>query len=122
MKKLTALLIIALAVASCTASEYKQVSSDEAARLMAESKGYVILDVRTAEEYRSGHIDGAICIPNETIGKDMPEELPDKNQRIFVYCRSGNRSRQAASKLAALGYTDIIEFGGINSWKGKIVK
>lgn len=122
MKKLTALLIIALAMASCTASEYKQVSSDEAARLMAESKGYVILDVRTAEEYRSGHIDGAICIPNETIGKDMPEELPDKNQRIFVYCRSGNRSRQAASKLAALGYTDIIEFGGINSWKGKIVK
>ncbi|MDY4799842.1 MAG: rhodanese-like domain-containing protein, partial [Bullifex sp.] len=93
MKKLTALLIIALAMASCTASGYKQVSSDEAARLMAESKGYVILDVRTAEEYRSGHIDGAICIPNETIGKDMPEELPDKNQRIFVYCRSGNRSR-----------------------------
>ncbi|MDY5908099.1 MAG: rhodanese-like domain-containing protein [Bullifex sp.] len=122
MKKLTALLIIALAMASCTASEYKQVSSDEAARLMAESKGYVILDVRTAEEYRSGHIDGAICIPNETIGKDMPEELPDKNQRIFVYCRSGNRSRQAASKLAALGYTDIIDFGGINSWKGKTVK
>ena len=122
MKKLTALLIIALAMASCTASGYKQVSSDEAVRLMAESKGYVILDVRTAEEYRSGHIDGAICIPNETIGKDMPEELPDKNQRIFVYCRSGNRSRQAASKLAALGYTDIIEFGGINSWKGKTVK
>ncbi|MDY4799749.1 MAG: rhodanese-like domain-containing protein [Bullifex sp.] len=122
MKKLTVLLIIALAMASCTASGYKQVSSDEAARLMAESKGYVILDVRTAEEYRSGHIDGAICIPNETIGKDMPEELPDKNQRIFVYCRSGNRSRQAASKLAALGYTDIIEFGGINSWKGKTVK
>lgn len=122
MKKLTAVLIIALAMASCTASGYRQVSSDEAARLMAESKGYVILDVRTAEEYRSGHIDGAICIPNETIGKDMPEELPDKNQRIFVYCRSGNRSRQAASKLAALGYTDIIEFGGINSWKGKTVK
>ena len=122
MKKLTALLIIALAMASCTASGYRQVSSDEAVLLMDESTGYVILDVRTAEEYRSGHIEGAICIPNETIGKDVQEKLPDKNQRIFVYCRSGNRSRQAASKLAALGYTDIIEFGGINSWKGKTVK
>ena len=66
-------------------------------------------------------IKGAINIPNETITNSAPSQLKDKSQLIFVYCRSGNRSKQAASKLAKLGYSSIIEFGGINSWKGEII-
>ena len=122
MKKLTALLFLSILMTSCIAAGYRQVSSAEAMKLMAESSDYIILDVRTMDEYRTGHIENAVCIPNETITKDIVKQLPDKDQRIFVYCRSGNRSRQAASKLASFGYSDIIEFGGINSWKGKVVK
>ena len=87
---------------------------------MAEEEGYLILDVRTQEEYADGHIPGAICVPNESISEEMPEELPDKEQLILVYCRSGNRSKQAAQKLAELGYTNVKEFGGIMSWDGEI--
>ena len=83
-------------------------------------ENYIILDVRSQEEYDEKHIPGAVLVPNETIGtKDIPE-LPDKDQMILVYCRSGNRSKQAAEKLAALGYTNIIEFGGINDWPGEV--
>ena len=101
---------------------YRQVGSREAAELMAEEHGYIILDVRTLEEYEERHIPGAVCIPNETIGHEAPALLPDKEQLILVYCRSGNRSRQAAAKLAKLGYTNVVEFGGINSWTGKTVQ
>ena len=101
---------------------YRQVGSREAAELMAEEHGYIILDVRTLEEYEERHIPGAVCIPNETIGNEAPALLPDKEQLILVYCRSGNRSRQAAAKLAKLGYTNVVEFGGINSWTGKTVQ
>ena len=89
--------------------------------MMAEEENYIILDVRTEVEFASGHIPGAILIPNETIGTEEIAQLPDKDQLILVYCRSGNRSRQAADKLARLGYTNIVEFGGINSWPGEIV-
>ena len=81
----------------------------------------MILDVRTAQEFASGHIPGAVLLPNETIGTEDIPLLPDKDQLILVYCRSGNRSTQAAEKLAQLGYTNIVEFGGINSWTGEIV-
>ena len=81
----------------------------------------IILDVRTAEEYSEKHIPGAINIPNETIGADDIPELPDKDQLILIYCRSGNRSKQAADKLVKLGYTNIVEFGGINDWTGETV-
>ena len=81
----------------------------------------IILDVRTAEEYSEKHIPGAINIPNETIGADDIPELPDKDQLILIYCRSGNRSKQASEKLAKQGYTNIVEFGGINSWTGETV-
>lgn len=101
---------------------YMQITQDEAVKMMEEEKDYVILDVRTKEEYEAGHIPHAICIPNETIGTDEIEELPDKDQIILVYCRSGNRSKQASEKLLALGYTRIYEFGGIIDWKGQIVK
>ena len=88
--------------------------------MMEEETGYIILDVRTVDEYKEKHIPGAINIPNEMIGTDKPEQLPDKEQMILVYCRSGNRSKQAAAKLAAQGYTNI-EFGGIIDWPGETV-
>ena len=74
------------------------------------------------EEYLEGHIPDAICIPVETITNQQPSQLPDLNQTILVYCRSGNRSKQAAQKLSELGYSKIYEFGGINTWPGEIVK
>ena len=121
--------ILLLALAGCAKNEteeesmtYRQISMDEAVELMKEETGYLILDVRTKEEYESGHIPGAVCVPNETIGDTAPAELPDKEQLIFVYCRSGNRSKQAAKKLIALGYSNIVEFGGILDWTGEIEK
>ena len=79
----------------------------------------VIVDVRTIDEYNELHIRGAICIPVDTIDESVRDYLPDSDQLILVYCRSGNRSRQASAKLAALGYTNVYEFGGINTWKGE---
>ena len=87
--------------------------------MMEEESGYIILDVRTPEEFAEKHIPGAINVANETIGTDEIPELPDKDQLILVYCRSGNRSKQASEKLVALGYTNIVEFGGINDWPGE---
>ena len=125
MKKTIAMLLGLLLLTGCGAgggtAAFRKIDAEEAARIMQEETGYLILDVRTEAEYESGHIPGAICVPNETIGKEPPEALPEKDQLILVYCRSGNRSKQAAKKLAALGYTDIREFGGINTWAGEIV-
>lgn len=100
---------------------YRQVTMEEAVDMMAQEQDYQILDVRTWEEYKQGHIPGAICIPNETIGTEPLPQLPDQNQLILVYCRSGNRSKQASEKLVELGYSNIVEFGGINSWTGETV-
>ncbi len=101
---------------------YETITMDEAKELMETKDDYIILDVRTQEEYNEGHIPGAICIPNEEINEEKIEELPDTEQLIMVYCRSGNRSKQAAKKLADIGYTNIVEFGGIIDWEGDIVK
>ena len=117
---LMAALLAACGVSSKTS--YRQITADEAAQMMQEETGFVLLDVRTQEEYASGHIPGAICIPNETIGSEEIPELPDKDQLILVYCRSGNRSKQASQKLAEQGYTNVVEFGGINGWTGEIVQ
>ena len=107
---------------SCSLSgSYRQISMEEAATIMAGDTDFVILDVRTLEEYQEKHIPGAVCVPNETIGSGEIPELPDKEQLILVYCRSGNRSKQAARKLAEQGYTNIVEFGGILSWPGETV-
>lgn len=100
----------------------RYVSMDEILEIMEQNEGYIILDVRTHEEYNAGHIPNAICIPNETIDESVIGELPDKNQLILIYCRSGNRSKQATKKLENLGYTNLVEFGGIIDWPGEIVK
>ena len=125
MRKLIPLFAALLLIAGCAApaqeSGYRQVTAEEAIALMEKESGYIILDVRTAQEYSEKHIPKAVNIPNESIGTEDLPALPDKNQLILVYCRSGNRSKQAAEKLAVLGYTNIVEFGGINSWPGETV-
>ena len=126
MRRWIPFLLLLLFLAGCTASNeqensYRQISMDEAVTMMEEESGYIILDVRTPEEFRERHIPNAINIPNETIGSEDIQELPDKDQLILVYCRSGNRSKQASGKLAELGYTNIVEIGGINDWTGDTV-
>ena len=124
------ILLTALLLGGCAAqptspadkATYRQISMEEAVTMMAEETDYIILDVRRADEYAGGHIPGAINVANESIGTDEIPELPDKDQLILVYCRSGNRSKQASQKLADLGYTNIVEFGGILDWPGEIEK
>ena len=89
--------------------------------MMAQETGYIILDVRRPDEFAAGHIPNAINVHNESIGTSDIPELPDKDQLIMVYCRSGRRSKEASEKLVKLGYTNIVEFGGILDWKGEIV-
>ena len=98
-------------------SAYEQITPAEAKALMDSEDGYIILDVRTPEEFAERHIEGAILIPDYEIGEKAESILTDKDQLILVYCRSGRRSKNAASELANLGYTNIKEFGGINDWK-----
>ena len=100
---------------------YLQIDQEQAKRMMEVDDGHVIVDVRRQDEYDAGHIPGAICIPNESIGTEPPKELPDRDQVILVYCRSGNRSKQAAEKLGKMGYYNVYEFGGIIDWKGEVV-
>ena len=118
------LIVIMAALTGCAGSsgaDYTQITQEEAQEMMQLEDMHRIIDVRTHEEYNDGHIPGAICIPNETIGTDPPEELPDKDQVLLIYCRSGNRSKDASQKLANMGYTNVYEFGGINTWTGEIV-
>ena len=102
--------------------QYKQISQEEAKEMMAKDDGHIIVDVRRQDEYDAGHIPGAILIPNESIDTTRPKELPDLDQIILVYCRSGRRSKEASEKLAKMGYTKIYEFGGIITWTGETVK
>ena len=127
MKKtiLTVLILtMIIVIAGCQKTEeitYKQISQEEAAEMIVKDDGHVIVDVRRMDEYIEGHIPGAICIPNENIDRERPEKLPDLDQIILVYCRSGNRSKQASEKLAAMGYRNVYEFGGIITWTGETV-
>lgn len=125
MKRIIPILMALLLLSGCATQSakknYRQITMEEAVTMLEEETGYTILDVRTAQEYSEKHIPGAINIANESIGtKDIPE-LPDKDQLILVYCRSGNRSKQASEKLVKLGYTNIVEIGGINRWPGETV-
>ena len=101
---------------------YDQISGAEAKALMDSESGYIIIDARTQEEYDEGHIPGAIMIPEYEIADRAEKELPDKDQLILVYCRSGRRSKIAAEELVKLGYTNVKEFGGIIDWEYEIVK
>ena len=123
MKKIIVLILSLLFLTGCgqKAVAYRQISQQEAAELMKTQENYIILDVRTPEEFAEGHIAGAVNLPNEDISRDNLSLLPDLNQMILVYCRSGNRSKQASQKLSDLGYTQVLEFGGINTWTGEIV-
>lgn len=99
---------------------YTSITMNEAKEIFKTEGEYLILDVRTAGEYASGHIPGAVNVANEDIKDTEPALLPEKDQVIYVYCRSGNRSKQASAKLAAMGYTNIIEIGGIMDWTGDL--
>ena len=123
MKKIIFFLLAALLLTACgqnTENEqeavYMNITAQEAKEIMDTQEGYVILDVRTQEEYDQGHIPGAIVISHEEIGEKAETVLTDKNQLILVYCRSGRRSKLAAETLVELGYTNILEFGGIIDW------
>ena len=101
---------------------YENITAAEAKEIMDTETGYVILDVRTEEEFAEGHIEGAILIPDYEITEKAEGILTDKDQKILVYCRSGRRSKLAAEALLALGYTNVWEFGGIIDWPYEIVK
>ena len=125
MKKIIPIILSTLLLAGCAAetqeNTYRQIGMEEAMAIMEQESGYVILDVRRIDEFSEKHIPGAINIPNEEIGEEPIPQLPDKDQLILVYCRSGNRSKQASEKLVALGYTNVVEFGGIIDWPGEVV-
>ena len=125
MKKFAMMLLSLLMLTGCAAGPktagYQKIDQQKAQSLMETETDYLILDVRTPEEFASGHIPNAINIPVETIGTSPIPQLPQKDQLILVYCRSGNRSKTASQRLADQGYTNIAEFGGINTWPGEIV-
>ena len=123
MKKLVFLLLAVLMLTACGQDKendqgavYVNITAEEAKKIMDTEEGYIILDVRTQEEYDQGHIPGATQISHEEIAEKAEEVLTDKDQLILVYCRSGRRSKIAAEALVELGYTNIKEFGGIIDW------
>ena len=123
MKKLVFLLLAVMLLTACGQDKekdqgavYVNITAEEAKEIIDSEEGYIILDVRTQEEYDEGHIPGAILIPYMQIEEKAEEVLTDKNQLILVYCRSGRRSKIAAEALVELGYTNIKEFGGIIDW------
>ena len=132
MKKLIAAISILTALiilAACTpqgntddiqsedqSGSYNRITAQQAKEKIDSGEDIIIVDVRTQEEYEEAHIPGALLIPNETIGEEKPEQLSDIDAEILIYCRSGNRSAQAAKKLANMGYTNVYDFGGIKDW------
>lgn len=129
MKKLVFLLLAVMTLTACGQDKendqgavYVNITAEEAKRIMDSEEGYIILDVRTQEEYDQGHIPGAIVISHEEIAEKAEDVLTDKDQLILVYCRSGRRSKIAAEALAELGYTNIKEFGGILDWPYEVEK
>lgn len=123
MKELILILLAVMLLTACGQDKengqevvYMNITAEEAKQIMDTEEGYIILDVRTQEEYDEGHIPGAILIPNTKIEARAEEELPEKDQLILVYCRSGRRSKIAAEALVEQGYTNIKEFGGIIDW------
>ena len=130
VKGLIIMLLISLSLFGMTAcggennktSTYEQITAEQAKTIMDTEKDYVIIDARTEEEFAEGHIENAILIPEYEIAERAEKELPDKEQLILVYCRSGRRSKIAFEELVKLGYTNVKEFGGIIDWPYEIVK
>ena len=135
MKKIISIILICLMMTACTKNPteetmkettnqpaYMNITQDEAKKIMDSQEGYVILDVREQDEFDAGHIPGAILIPYGSIEEKAPSMLPDKDQLILVYCRSGRRSKIAAQSLEKMGYTNIKEFGGIIDWPYEVEK
>ena len=117
-------LAMMLILSGCGAGTYRSISQDDAMQMMEENTGYLIVDVRRPDEFSEGHIAGAVNVPNEAIqaaedASELAEDLPDKEQMLFIYCRTGRRSKEASQKLADFGYRNVYEFGGINTWEGE---
>ena len=119
---LSLMLLSSCGTPGSSSSSYRQISMEKAVKMMKDEKNYIILDVRRPDEFAEGHIPGAINVPNEEIGTAEIAELPNKSQLILIYCRSGRRSKEASEKLVKLGYTNIVEFGGIQDYEGEIEK
>lgn len=120
-------LVLLLVLTGCGSTDtdgqndtYEKISMSDGIKRMESDEEYILLDVRRADEFEAGHIPGAVNLPNEEIGTEEIPSLPDKEQTIYIYCRSGNRSKQAADKPQALGYTNLIEFGGIIDYTGEL--
>jgi rhodanese-related sulfurtransferase len=118
---------VILLQSSCSSGSagYKQISQDEAMQMMQEQTDYLIVDVRRPDEFAEGHIPGAINVPVEAINTaedaaELSGDLPDQDQILLIYCRTGRRSKEASKKLAEMGYTGIYEFGGIATWEGEV--
>ena len=130
VKGLIIMLLISLSLFGMTAcdgengivSTYEQITAEQAKTIMDTEKDYIIIDARTEEEFAEGHIKNAILIPEYEIATRAEKELPDKEQLILVYCRSGRRSKIASEELVKLGYTNVKEFGGIIDWPYEVVK
>ena len=128
LKGLIIVLSILLSLFGLTACDgennntYEQITPQEAKTIMDTESDYIIIDARTTEEFAEGHIEDAILIPEYEIADRAEKELPDKDQLILVYCRSGRRSKIASEELVKLGYTNVKEFGGIIDWPYEIVK
>ena len=130
------LLSVSLAVSACSgstavleapaedanAAQYHHLSAEEAKAVMDSGESVIVLDVREQSEYDAGHIPGAVLLPSGSVQQMAADVLPDKDAKILVYCRSGNRSRTAANVLVGLGYTQVYDFGGIINWPYDVVK
>lgn len=121
MKRLVIVFLIVILLSGCTATKeenkimYNKITAEEA-KEMIDTQEVIILDVRTQEEFKEKHIEGALLIPDYELANVAKSKLPDKNKKILVYCRSGNRSKSAARLLIDMGYTDVYDFGGIINW------
>ena len=118
MKKPMIVFLVCLSLlTACRAkAEYHIISAADAYKIMSESNDFILLDVRTEEEFNEQRIEGAVLIPHQEIKARAQKELPDKKRLILVYCRSGGRSILAAGELVSLGYTNVFDLGGIINW------
>ena len=125
---IVAALVFLIAVSGCASEEafekkegdYMRINAEKAKEMMENLEEFVLLDARTEEEFFEGHIPGAIVIPHDEIFERAENEISEKDIPVFVYCRSGNRSKTASKALVDLGYSEVYEFGGIIDWPYEI--